>query len=100
LPDRQAAAKEEEERNAEALKDAAKAKVNHHHENFLKKWWLLSYGREDMLGAISALPRYIVCGQVTLRPVFEFVSPNIRPNAALVVFPYDDDSSFGVMQSD
>ncbi len=100
LPDRQAAAKEEEERNAEARKDNPNAKVNHHHENFLKKWWLLSYGREDMLEAINGLSRYIACGRVTLRPIFEFVSPTIRPNDAVMVFPFDDDYSFGVLQSE
>ena len=99
LQDRKAAAKEEEVRNREALKDDADGKVNHHHENFLKRWWLLSYGREDMLGAIAGLPRYIVCGQVTLRPIFEFIGQGIRPNAALTVFPYDDDYSFGILQS-
>lgn len=99
LPTRKAAAKEEAAENKLALADNPKAKVNHHHENFLKWWWLLSYGREDMLSAIAALPRYIVCGQVTLRPIFEFIGPSIRPNAALTVFPYDDDYSFGVLQS-
>ncbi len=99
LPDRIKAAKEEEVRSKEALKDNPKAKTNRHHENFLKHWWLLSYGREDMLEALAPLSRYIVCGQVTLRPIFEFIDPRIRPNAALQVFPYEDDYSFGILQS-
>jgi hypothetical protein len=36
---------------------------------------------------------------VTKRPIFEFVDPAIRPNAALIVFPLPDDYSFGVLQS-
>jgi len=100
LPDRVKASKEEQKRNTEALKDNPKAKVNHHHENFLKHWWLLSYGREDMLKALAGLPRYIACGRVTLRPIFEFIAPEIRPNDALQVFPYDDDFSFGILQSE
>ncbi|MEO6561493.1 MAG: DNA methyltransferase [Nitrosospira sp.] len=99
LPDRERAAREEEKRNKDARKDNIDAKVNHHHENFLKKWWQLSYPREEMLEALSSLDRYVVCGQVTLRPVFEFVCRTIRPNAALMVFPYDDDYSFGILQS-
>ena len=99
LPDRERAAREEEKRNKDARKENPDAKVNHHHENFLKKWWQLSYPREEMLEALSYLDRYVVCGQVTLRPVFEFVGRTIRPNAALMVFPYDDDYSFGVLQS-
>lgn len=53
-----------------------------------------------MKTAIAGLPRYIVCSRVTLRPIFEFVHPAIRPNDALSVFPLSDDYSFGVLQSD
>jgi SAM-dependent methyltransferase len=99
LPDREKAAKKEAERNKPVLKVEPAAKVNHHHENFLKKWWVLSYAREDMVSALNALTRYIVCGRVTKRPIFEFVSVGIRPNDALQVFPYEDDYSFGILQS-
>ncbi|MFL6335351.1 MAG: DNA methyltransferase [Pyrinomonadaceae bacterium] len=100
LPAREKAAEEEEERNASALADNPKSKVNMHHRNFLKRWWLLSYPREELILKISKLPRYIVCGQVTKRPIFEFICPNIRPNAALMVFTLPDDYSFGILQSD
>ena len=99
LPARQEAAQEETKRNKEAVKENPLAHTNQHHANFLKKWWLLSWAREDMVEHIQKLTRYIVCGQVTLRPIFEFVSPKIRPNAALIVFPYEDDYSFGILQS-
>lgn len=52
-----------------------------------------------MIAAISSFPRYIVCGRVTLRPIFEFICTDIRPNDALMVFPYEDDYSFGILQS-
>jgi hypothetical protein len=45
------------------------------------------------------MDRYIACGQVMKRPIFEFVSTKIRPNAALIVFTFDDDYSFGILQS-
>jgi hypothetical protein len=99
LPDRQAAAKEEESRNQEVLKENPEARVNAHHANFLRQWWLLSWARADMIKAIGKLTRYIVCGQVTKRPIFEFISPEIRPNAACMVFPFEDDYSFGILQS-
>jgi len=51
------------------------------------------------MGKISQAKRYIVCGQVTKRPVFEFISSAIHPNATLIVFPLEDDYSFGVLQS-
>lgn len=99
LPDRLKAAEKEEVRNNKVLKQNPEAKVNLHHANFLKQWWLLSWARGEMVEKIKILSRYIVCGQVTKRPIFEFVSPSIRPNAACMIFPFEDDYSFGVLQS-
>jgi SAM-dependent methyltransferase len=99
LPTREAALKEETERNAEMLKENPKAKVNRHHQNFLKKWWLLSYAREELIAKLSRIPRYVACSRVTKRPVFEFISSAIRPSDALQVFAIADDYSFGILQS-
>jgi SAM-dependent methyltransferase len=87
LPARLKAAEEERARNQVVQNANANAKVNHHHENFLKRWWLLSYPRQELIVKIVKLPRYIACGQVTKRPIFEFIDSRIRPNAALIVFP-------------
>jgi hypothetical protein len=65
----------------------------------LNHWWRLSWGRGDLLAKIAAIPRYIACGRVTKRPIFEFIDSSIHPNDALQVFPFDDDFSFGIMQS-
>jgi hypothetical protein len=99
LPHRERAVAKENERNKPALKEKPDAKVNSHHANFLKRWWVLSYPREDLISALAQLPRYVVCGRVTKRPIFVFVDVRIRPNDALQVFPYSDDYSFGVLQS-
>lgn len=99
LPVRQDAAKKEKERNTEIFKEDANAKVNLHHAAFLRKWWQMSYGRQDMMEILSGLDRYIVCGRVTKRPIFEFVSSSISPNDALSVFPFEDDYTFGILQS-
>jgi hypothetical protein len=99
LPAREAAAKKEAERNEKVLKENPEANVNHHHANFLKQWWLLGWARAELIQKISGLPRYVSCGQVTKRPIFEFISSDIRPNAACMVFPFADDYSFGILQS-
>lgn len=99
LPARQEAAEKEAKRNKEVLEESPEAKVNHHHANFLKQWWLLGWARAEMIQKITKLPRYISCGQVTKRPIFEFISKDIRPNAACIVFPFADDYSFGILQS-
>jgi hypothetical protein len=99
LPDREAKAKEQEEENKEALENNPNAKVNKHHINFYKNWWKLSYGREDMLEAISPLKRIVVVPRVCKRPTFEFCSTEIHPNDALMVFAFEDDYMFGIIQS-
>ncbi|MFQ5541608.1 MAG: DNA methyltransferase [Candidatus Binatia bacterium] len=99
LPDRKEKAHEEKKRNEKTLAANSKARVNRHHQNFFKTWWLLSYPREEMISKIVSLPRFSVCGQVTKRPIFEFVNCEIRPNAQLMVFPLPDDYSFGVLHS-
>ncbi len=99
LPIREAAARKEAERNKIALDANPKAKVNQHHRNFLNKWWLLSYPRQELIAKIAGMSRYIVCARVTKRPIFEFVESGIRPGDSLQVFPLPDDYSFGVLQS-
>ncbi len=99
LPERASASKMEAERNKEVLNKNPKSKVNHHHENFLKHWWLLGWARAEMIRQISQLPRYIICSRVTKRPVFEFASSVVRPNDSMTVFAFADDYSFGILQS-
>jgi len=102
LPFRKERAAEEERRNAEALAENPNRRLNRHHANFLNTWWKLSYHRADMVGAIEALDRYIALSIVAVvgRPsIYAFVSSEIRPAAALQVFAFDDDYSFGILQS-
>ena len=65
----------------------------------LNIWWKMWRRREDMLHQVSLLTRYISCAQVTKRPIFEFISKDINPNAALMVFSFEDDYSFGIINS-
>src|SRR5690606_6479848 len=99
LPDREAKAREEAERNEEKRKTNPKASVNRHHASFLNTWWQLSSPRGEMKDRLAGLGRFIACPQVMKRPTFAFVSTDIRPNAALIAFPLEDDYSFGVLQS-
>ena len=99
LPDREAKAKEQEKKNSELLEKNPKAKTNKHHINFYNKWWKLSYGREDLLNELQKINRYIVTPQVSKRQIFEFISTDINPNAALMIFAFDDDYSFGIINS-
>lgn len=99
LPTRKFSYEKEKERNAAVLAQQANARVNHHHENFYNKWWLLSYGRRELITKLNSINRYVACSRVTKRPIFEFISNTIRPNDSLNVFPLNDDYSFGILQS-
>jgi hypothetical protein len=70
-----------------------------HHKAFLKYWWRHSFDRPEMINLIRTMPRYIVCSDTTKRPVFVFISSEIRPDHKLRVFAFADDYSFGVLQS-
>ena len=65
----------------------------------LDKWWLFRRACTDTIQAISALNRYITCSRHGKRPVFAFMAPSIRPDSAVQVFAFQDDYSFGILQS-
>ena len=100
LPDREKKAEAERDKNQKALGQNQRARVNWHHKNFLNQWWLLSYGRLELINELSKIERYVVCVRATKRPIFVFVSSKISPNDSLQVFPVEDDYSFGIIQSE
>jgi hypothetical protein len=63
------------------------------------RWWQFYDYRPGTIAAINSVPRYIACGRVTKRPIFEFISNQIHADSALVIFSLADDYSFGVLQS-
>jgi hypothetical protein len=102
LPQRSAQAKREEEGNRAAILDDPSARVNWHHRNFLRNWWRLSYRRDDLLDALRPLKRYLTVSRVASEarpPVFVFVKSSVRPSDAIQAFAFEDDYSFGVLQS-
>ena len=74
--------------------DMAQARREH-----LQRWWQPWNVRKEMRALLARLTRYIACSQVTKRPIFNFVSTAICPDATLQVFTLHDDYSFGVVQS-
>ncbi len=85
-----------------ALAESERAKTgkeNGQDQGWLKTWWRHFRPRPELVGKISALTRYIVCSRITKRPIFVFVSPEIRPGDALSCFAFSDDYSFGILQS-
>ncbi len=70
----------------------------HHFARWLKTWW---QPREPGYAFFSALPptRYIACSNPQARPIFVFLSSRFVPTNTLQVFAFDDDYSFGIIQS-
>ncbi len=74
--------------------DMEKARRDH-----LDRWWQFWNVRVAMRKSIAKIKRFIVCSRVTKRPVFCFIHSAIVPDNALQAFAFDDDYSFGVLQS-
>ena len=102
LPDREDSVRREAARNKELLAADPNARLNWERRDFMDKWWELWRRRADMLDAIGGLSRYIATSRVSVwtRPsIYAFVSPEIHPGDALTVFAFDDDYSFGILNS-
>ncbi len=69
------------------------------HRDHVERWWMHWRPRREFIGTIEKLPRFLVCSRVTKRPIFVFVHHSIRPGDALQAFAFQDDYSFGVLQS-
>lgn len=78
---------------------AATGKPSTRWSRLSKRWWQLRDYQPGTMAAIARVRRYIACSRVTRRPIFEFISNEIHPDNTLVVFPFEDDYSFGVLQS-
>ncbi|MCW5553322.1 MAG: class I SAM-dependent DNA methyltransferase [Verrucomicrobiae bacterium] len=64
-----------------------------------ERWWQFRDWMPGTMAAVLSRSRYIVCPRVTKRPTFAFVSREVHPDGSLSVFAFDDDYSFGVLQS-
>lgn len=76
------------------------SKVTGQNQAWLRTWWRLFRPRKELIDRIQQLSRYMVCSEVTKRPIFSFVHPAIRPDHTLEVFIFEDDYSFGIIQSE
>jgi len=64
-----------------------------------ERWWQFRDYQPGTMGSIAKLHRYIACSRVMKRGIFEFVDTNVHPDGKLVVFPFADDYTFGIIQS-
>jgi SAM-dependent methyltransferase len=69
------------------------------HQDRLDDWWALKRPRLDLQRTLARLSRYIACSAVMQRPAFVFLHKSFLPTNALKVFAFEDDYSFGIVQS-
>jgi hypothetical protein len=103
LPNRQAAAAKEQQRNEAMLAKNPEGKPVTARKDFLEKsWWRFWRRREDMLAALAEAGRYIALVRVAAegrRSIYQFLDSAIRPDDSLTIFALNDDYSFGVLSS-
>jgi len=68
-------------------------------QTWLNTWWQHFRPRQELIEKVTDIDRFIVCSRVTKRPIFMFLDSRYRPGDALSCFVFDDDYSFGVLQS-
>lgn len=62
-------------------------------------WWQFWNRRDELTRTLTEMRRYIGCSRVTRRPIMAFIASEIVPSDLVQVFAFDDDYSFGVLQS-
>ena len=78
---------------------AADPRRPQHYRRWLERWWMPLDPRESLRTASEGQRRVIACASPQSRPIFMFISTEFVPTNTLQVFAYEDDYTFGVMQS-
>jgi hypothetical protein len=69
-------------------------------KSYMEHWWMLWRDRREMFEGFSRLQgRFIACSRITKRPIFVFLTTTVWPSDKVQAFLFDDDYSFGVLQS-
>ena len=86
-----------EQKAQNELKKHGKAKDWNNH---LKYWWKHWRSRSDLVKSISKIKRYIIVSRTVKKPaIFDFISSDIRIADAVIAFDFEDNYSFGILQS-
>jgi len=81
------------------VKKKAEEATTGHYKKWLETWWRPRTPRAEFLAKVEDKRRLIVCSRHASRPIFMFVSHEFVLLDSLQVFAFDDDYSFGIIQS-
>lgn len=77
-----------------------KEKGNSHNIQWLTYWWKPLWNRQTFFqNELLKKQRMIICSRVAARNIFDFLSSQFVPTDTLQMFAFDDDYSFGIIQS-
>lgn len=68
-------------------------------EKRVRKWWQFSRSAKELYGAIAGLDRVLAISQTSRTLAFAFLPTPMVYSHKLVVFPFDTDAAFAVLQS-
>jgi hypothetical protein len=84
----------------EYIKEVVKPKRDSNRSESRKEnWWRLGASGRDMRKALSGLPRYLATVRHSKHRIFVWINAGTLPDSALVVFAFEDDLRFGVLQA-
>ena len=63
------------------------------------RWWQHGETGDALREAIADLPRYVATTRVAKHRIFTWLTGNVLPDSALIIFARDDDYFFGVLHS-
>ncbi len=69
------------------------------YDGWMERWWQIWRPRPDFFEPVYRMRRYVVCASPQSRPIFSFLSSEFVPTNTLQVFAFQDDYSFGIIQS-
>ncbi|WP_438003738.1 DNA methyltransferase [Sorangium sp. So ce321] len=82
-----------------AVFEKAETATTEHYKNWLRTWWRPFWPRLEFVEVLTGFDRIIVCSRHAARPVFAFLSRKFFPTESLQLFAFEDDYSFGILQS-
>jgi hypothetical protein len=81
--------------------NAADENKTGNYAEWLQRWWQPLYYRADFFATIpKGMHRLIVCASPQARGIYAFISTKYIPSDTMQMFAFDDDYSFGIIQSD
>lgn len=70
-----------------------------HYQRWVQTWWEPQEPRRAFRSLCRPLSRVVCCANPQSRPIFVFLSCKFVPTNTLQIFAFDDDYTFGVIQS-